>query len=142
MNRENTPPDVPAEPEQTLKGLNILIVEDNEDMASTTAMLLRHYGHEVRIALDGPAALQAAKDRLPDVVLVDIGLPGMDGYEVAMKIGDQPSEKRPLFIAVTGFGSEGYYRLSGDAAIDVHLLKPVKPEQLEKLLKKFQAVIR
>jgi CheY-like chemotaxis protein len=79
---------------------------------------------------------------LPDVVLVDIGLPGMDGYEVAMKIGEQPNEKRPLFIAVTGFGSEGYYRLSKYATIDVHLLKPVKPEQLETLLKNFQAVIK
>jgi CheY-like chemotaxis protein len=90
MNREPDPPATPdglAEPEQTLKGLQILIVEDNEDTANTTAMLLRHYGHEVRVAPDGPAALQAAKDRLPDVVLVDIGLPGMDGYEVAMKIG-------------------------------------------------------
>jgi CheY-like chemotaxis protein len=142
MDRETAATDVLAEPEQTLKGLHILIVEDDEDTANTTAMLLRRYGHEVRIAPDGPAALQAAKDRLPDVVLVDIGLPGMDGYEVAMKIGEQPNEKRPLFIAVTGFGSEGYYRLSQDATIDVHLLKPVKPEQLEKLLRKFQAVIK
>lgn len=141
MNREIAAPDVLAKSEQTLKGLHILIVEDNEDTATTTAMLLRHFGHEVRIAPDGPAALQAVKDHLPDVVLVDIGLPGMDGYEVAMKIGEQPNEKRPLFIAVTGFGSEGYYRLSKDATIDVHLLKPVKPEQLERVLKRFQTVI-
>jgi CheY-like chemotaxis protein len=141
MNSETAAPDVPAKSEQNMKGLHILVVEDNEDTANTTAMLLRHYGHEVRIAPDGPAALQAAKERLPDVVLVDIGLPGMDGYEVAMKIGEQPNEKRPLFIAVTGFGSEGYYRLAQGATIDVHLLKPVKPEQLEKLLRKFQTVI-
>ena len=141
MNRDPAAPDVLTNPQQLLKRLHILIVEDNEDTASTTAMLLRHYGHEVRIAPDGPAALQAAKDRWPDVVLVDIGLPGMDGYEVALKIGEQPHEKRPLFIAVTGFGSEGYYRLSEGDTMDVHLLKPVKPDQLEKILRKFQTVI-
>ena len=59
-----------------------------------------------------------------------------------MKIGEQPNEKRPLFIAVTGFGSEGYYRLSGHATIDVHLLKPVNSQKLEAILRRFQTVIR
>ena len=95
----------------------------------------------MRIAPDGPAALQAVKDRLPDVVRVDIGLPGMDGYEVAMKIGEQPNEKRPLFIAVTGFGSEGYYRLSGHATIDVHLLKPVN-HLMEGPMRRYPVVAR
>ena len=141
MNPDSEIPDSLEKPERSSNGLHILIVEDNEDTANTTAILLRHYGHEVRIALDGPSALQAAQERLPDVVLVDIGLPGMDGYEVAMRIGERPNEKRPLFIAVTGFGSEGYYRLSEDATIDVHLLKPVDPEKLQSLLKRFHAVI-
>jgi len=137
MNRE---PDRPngTPPKQPSKGLNILIVEDNEDTATTTAILLRLYGHEVRIAMDGPAALQAAKDGFPDVVLVDIGLPGMDGYEVARKIGEQPTERRPLFIALTGFGPE---RHSADGIIDLHLLKPLDPDRLEKVLRRFQRVI-
>lgn len=123
------------------KGLYILVVEDHEDTAETTAMLLRLYGHEVQIAADGPAALQAAQDRCPDVALVDIRLPGMDGYEVARKLAEQPAERRPLMIAVTGLMAENDPRLA-DPCIDLHLLKPLDPAMLERLLNRFHKIIR
>lgn len=132
-----------AEPsEQSSKGLRILVVEDHEEMANTTALLLRLYGHEVRVALDGPAALRAAQDDLPDVMLVDIGLPGMDGCEVARRIGEWTNWKRPLFIAVTGHGEEAERRRSAEAGIDLHLLKPLDPERLEVLLRRSQTIIK
>jgi CheY-like chemotaxis protein len=123
------------------KGLHVLVVEDHEETANTSAMLLRLCGHEVRVAPDGPAALQSARDGLPDVVLLDIGLPGMDGYTVARWMGDQSGEKRPLLIAVTGRSEEADHRHSTEAGIDLHLVKPVDPDRLQGLLSRFQAII-
>lgn len=127
--------------ERQPKRLSVLIVEDHDEMASTTALMLRLWGHEVRVALDGPAALQATQDRLPDVVLLDIGLPGLDGYEVARWIREQPQEKRPLIVAITGFGQEADRRRSAESGIDLHLVKPVDATQLQELLTRFQTVI-
>jgi two-component system OmpR family response regulator len=81
--------------------------------------------------MDGPAALQAAQDSLPDVMLLDIGIPGMDGCEVARKIGGWSNWRRPLLIAVTGFGLESERRRSAEAGIDLHLLKPLDPDRLK-----------
>src|SRR5688572_7903558 len=83
-------------------GLHVLVVEDHADSAANMAMLLRLEGHEVWIAADGPAALCAAQAQPPDVVLLDIDLPGMDGYEVARLLRERPAEKAPFVIAVTG----------------------------------------
>ncbi len=113
--------------------MGILVVEDNIDCAASTAMLLRMYGHEVRVALDGQAAVRAAGDFRPDVVLLDIGLPGMDGYAVATAIKRferGPNEKRPLIIAISGFAKAADHR-SEDCGIDLYLLKPVDPVQLK-----------
>ncbi len=128
--------------EQPLQGLSVLVVEGDEEAANTTARLLRLWEHEVRVAPDGPAALRAAQDGQPDVVLLDIGLPGdVDGYGVARRIGEWSKWKRPLLVAVTGSGREEDRRRSVEAGIDLLLVKPVDPDRLHWLLRRFQAVI-
>jgi DNA-binding response OmpR family regulator len=121
--------------------LRILTVEDDQDTAETLAILLRREGHEVDIAPDGLAALRSAQGQEPDVVLLDIGLPGMSGYDVARHLYQQKGEKRPLLIAVTGHGEEKDRQQSEDAGIDLHLVKPVDPGQLNGVLRRFERVI-
>ena len=105
-------------------------------------MLLRLYGHDVRVAADGPEALDEAEEYQPDVVLLDIGLPGgMDGYEVAKRLQEQQAEKKPLLIAVTGFGSEADRQHSSEVGIDLHLVKPADPQNLLRLLRRFQRIL-
>jgi CheY-like chemotaxis protein len=118
------------------QALRILIVEDQPDAADSLAMLLRLKEYEPVIAHDGRDALQKASDEEPDVVLLDIGLPGMDGYEVAARLKALPADERPFIIAITGYGEEQSRRRSAEAGIDVHLLKPADPELLLRLLKR------
>jgi CheY-like chemotaxis protein len=115
--------------------LHLLVVEDDQDTATSSAMLLRLYGHEVEVAADGPSAMQAARATQPDVVLLDLGLPKMDGWQVAQQIRQLNTGKRPLLIAVSGYGHEEARRRSQDAGIDLHLIKPVDPEELEDILR-------
>jgi CheY-like chemotaxis protein len=121
--------------------LRVLVVEDHADTAESVAVLLRLHGHEVDVAPDGPAALRIAAQNPPDVALLDIGLPGMNGFEVARRLQEQPAGKKPLLVAVTGYGREEDRRRSEQAGIDLHLLKPVDPEQLKKLLARFKTLI-
>lgn len=121
--------------------LRVLVVEDHADTADSMAVLLSLYGHEVRVARDGPAALGMARAFSPDVVLLDIGLPGMDGWRVAEQLRQHPAAQRPLLIALTGHGQEADRRRSQEAGIDLHLLKPVDPEQLCGLLSRFQRLL-
>ena len=126
---------------QSPGGLRILMVEDNADTAEMTALALRLHGHEVRIALDGPTVLRMAQVQRPDVVLLDIGLPQMDGWEVARRLRKQtgPGEKPPLLIAITGYGGRENERRSKDAGIDLHFVKPVDMEELQGILSRFHA---
>jgi PAS domain S-box-containing protein len=112
----------------------ILVVDDNEDVADSLALVLRLGGHDVRVAHDGPAALEAAHAYRPEVVLLDIGLPGMTGYEVARRLRQQPPAGLALLIALTGYGQEEDRRRSCEAGFDVHLTKPVDPADLKELL--------
>jgi CheY-like chemotaxis protein len=121
--------------------LHILTVEDDRITAENWAFLLRREGHEVNIALDGPTALCSAQVHQPDVVLLDIGLPGMNGYDVARHLYQQKGAKRPLLIAVTGHGGEKDRQQSEEAGIDLHLVKPVDPAQLNEVLRRFERVI-
>jgi CheY-like chemotaxis protein len=121
--------------------LFILAVEDDPDTARNLAFLLRRQGHAVSIAPDGPAALRSAHVHQPDVVLLDIGLPGMSGYEVARHLYHHPGAKRPLLIAITGRGGEHDRQQSEAAGIDLHLVKPVDPGQLNQVLRRFERVI-
>jgi CheY-like chemotaxis protein len=96
------------------------------------------------VVSDGPAALEATRDGWPDVVLLDIGLPNRDGWQVAQSIQSiarRPNDKRPLLIAVTGYGREDDRRRSTEAGIDLHLVKPVEPEQLRSLLHRFRMTL-
>jgi CheY-like chemotaxis protein len=121
-------------------GLQILLVEDHEDTAKSMSMVLRHHGHDVRIARDGPQAIAAARDALPDVVLLDIGLPGMNGYDLARQLPVGLERRTPLLVAVTGYGQEKDRVRSAEAGIHLHLLKPVDPKELEAALRSWQEV--
>jgi CheY-like chemotaxis protein len=123
-------------------GLRVLVAEDDADSAVSLARFLRGIGHEVEVATDGPAAVGAAQAHRPDVVLLDISLPGLDGWEVARRLQGHPAERRPLLIAVTGHDQEDDRRRSDEAGIDLHLAKPVGPDQLHWLLKRFQSVLQ
>src|SRR5690349_21459114 len=92
--------------------LRVLVVEDDQDTANTCATLLRFYGYEVASAADGPSALRAVQVNQPDVVLLDIGLPKLDGWQVAKKIREPGALKRPLLIAISGYGMEADLRRS------------------------------
>jgi CheY-like chemotaxis protein len=122
-------------------GLHILLVEDDRDTAECTAMFLRECGHRVRVAGDGPSACQAAVSQPPDVVLLDLALPGMDGWEVARRLQEATWLKKPLLIAVTGHDRKEDYGRSLHAGIDLHLAKPVDPGYLRRLLARFCRII-
>jgi PAS domain S-box-containing protein len=112
----------------------ILVVDDSRDEAESLAMLLNLMGSDVRVAHDGPAALEAMSSYQPAVVLLDIGMPGMDGYEVARRARRQPGLKDVTLIALTGWGQEEDRRRCREAGFDHHLVKPVDLEALQALL--------
>ena len=112
------------------------MVDDNVDTAMALAKLLRLLGHEVVVAHDGKAAIDAARAHRPEVVLLDIGLPGMDGYEVATKLREEKCCKDATIVAVSGYGQENDRRRSQDAGFDHHLVKPVHQDALLSALEK------
>lgn len=113
--------------------LNVLVVDDNIDAATSLAVILELNGHRVRTAPDGPHALEACIAQRPDVVLLDIGLPGMDGYEVALRLRKMPEMLKITLIAVTGYGQPEDVARSRHAGFDHHLVKPVEPDALSQL---------
>jgi PAS domain S-box-containing protein len=119
------------------KRVRVLLVEDNPDAAETLMMLLQLLGHHVRIAPDGFSALELAATNVPDVILVDIGLPGMDGYEVARRIRADVRLRRVLLVALTGYGREEDKQHAMAAGFDYHLVKPVDPRALQGLVARF-----
>ena len=112
--------------------LRVLVVDDNVDAAEAVGKLMEILGNEVALAPDGPAALAAAKAAPPDLILLDIGLPGMDGYEVAARLRGA-GHTRAALVALTGYGRENDVRRSRDAGFDYHLVKPVDFAQLERI---------
>jgi signal transduction histidine kinase len=116
------------------KGLRVLVVDDNRDSAESIAMFLELAGHAVRLAHDGPAALEAAAAFHPDVVLLDIGLPHLNGYEVARRLRAQVGSREAFLVALTGYGQPEDQRRSREAGFDRHLVKPIEPDQLTDLL--------
>ncbi len=128
-------PSLVAETEQPItRPLRVLVVDDNVDTVLSFSMLLRVSGHEVRSARDGPTAVQAALDYRPDLVLLDIGLPGLNGYEVAKRIRNAPVLKDVVLVALTGYGQEADLQTSREAGFNHHLVKPAYLDQLQKLL--------
>jgi signal transduction histidine kinase/PAS domain-containing protein/ActR/RegA family two-component response regulator len=118
----------------------VLVVEDNPDTAESLTMFLEGLGHHVRAVYDGMAALDAAHTSPPDVMLVDIGLPGMDGYELARRVRRDPGLDRVALIALTGYGREEDKRQAIAAGFDHHLVKPVSPEALHELVRRLGRV--
>jgi signal transduction histidine kinase/DNA-binding response OmpR family regulator len=126
-------PEPPAE-EPARPGRHVLVVDDNRDAAEMLTMMLHLDGHEVRVAHDGPTALREARAWPPDVVLLDIGLPGMSGYEVAHHLLENGGAGHPLLVAMTGYGQDEDRRRSREAGFSHHLVKPVDPQELRQLL--------
>jgi PAS domain S-box-containing protein len=112
----------------------VLVVDDNTDAAESLAVLLRLSGHDARVANDGFAALRAAQEMRPDLILLDIGMPGMDGYEVARRLRQDAAFRDVKLVALTGWGQEEDRRRSKSAGFDAHYVKPIDPDVLEKLL--------
>jgi CheY-like chemotaxis protein len=114
--------------------LRVLIIEDNHDAAETLGDLLALFGHEAELAHSGPAGVDLARRHRPDVVLCDIGLPEMDGYAVARELRADPATATTLLVALTGYGRDTDRERAEDAGFDLHLVKPVGPEVLKRLL--------
>jgi two-component system, chemotaxis family, CheB/CheR fusion protein len=112
----------------------ILVVDDSSVQAKSLSMLLELMGHEVRLAHDGPSALQISTEFRPDIALIDVGLPGMSGFEVARRIREQPELRHMVLIAQTGWGREEDREQSREAGFDHHLAKPIDHQLLEKIL--------
>jgi PAS domain S-box-containing protein len=120
----------------------VLVVDDNADAAESAALLLRMLGHEVKTAHDGPSALQAARAFRPEAVLLDIGLPGMSGYDVAKTLRAEPGNGALVLVVVTGYGQDEDRRRSAEAGFDRHLVKPVDPAAVQALLGSLSTIRR
>jgi signal transduction histidine kinase/ActR/RegA family two-component response regulator len=118
------PTSPPAKAETIGPTLRVLVVDDNVDTVTTLAMLVQESGHDVRTAYDGSAVLETALDYRPNVVLLDIGLPGLDGFEVAKLLRRQPALQHAVLVAMTGYGRESDRQRSQEAGFDHHLVKP------------------
>jgi CheY-like chemotaxis protein len=123
-----------ASTQKSTAGRRILVVDDNEDSAMSLAMLLEISGHEVRTANDGLESIDVAEEFRPDVVLMDIGMPKLNGYDAASRIRAQPWGERMILVAVTGWGQEEDRRRTAEAGFDSHLVKPVDYAAFVRLL--------
>ena len=128
------PPDPVLAESKTAAARRILVVDDNEDSAESLTILLSLAGHKTHTAYDGLEAIEAAATFRPDVILLDIGLPRLNGYEVARKIREQPWGQAVVLVALTGWGQEEDRRRSREAGFNHHLTKPVDPLALTRLL--------
>jgi len=113
----------------------VLVVDDNVDAAGSLADLLVAWGYHVTVAHDGPAALAALQDTLPDIALLDLGMPAMDGYELAAHLRLQPGCEDLRIVAITGAGGPEEARRSRARGFTAHLVKPVSPASLRMLLR-------
>lgn len=126
--------DVPGAMAPSNRRLRVLIVEDNKDAAGTLSMLVELLGHQAVVATSGNEGLQVALVEKPDVVLCDIGLPGMDGHQVAQTLRQRPEFRQTRMIAITGYGQESDKQQARDAGFDTHLTKPVELARLREEL--------
>ena len=124
----------PSLPAGAAPRARILLVDDNVDATSIMRIMLELDGHEVRVLNEGAGAVAAVRAFRPDLVLLDIGMPGMDGYEVARQLRADGGEATPMLVAVTGFGRAGDAHRSREAGFDHHLAKPVDREALQALI--------
>lgn len=121
-------------PKRTLAPKRVLVVEDNLDSVHSLVLLLQDMGHQVDYAINGYAALAIAQKMRPNFVFLDLGLPGLDGFEVCRRIKTDPGLQNVRIVALTGYRQEEYKTRSMDAGCELHLIKPVSPRVLEDLL--------
>lgn len=127
-------PDAAPQPAAKPASQRILVADDNADSAETCAMLLQLWGHEVRVAGDGQAAVDAAREFRPQIALIDIGMPRLNGYEVAQAVRRADWGRDMVLVAVTGWGQDEDKQKAAAAGFDRHLAKPVDPQQLQPLI--------
>jgi signal transduction histidine kinase/CheY-like chemotaxis protein len=137
---EDKPAGGGEEPLPTISRRRILVVDDNRDAASSLAMLLKILGHETQMAHEGQEALDLAATYQPEIVLLDIGMPQMSGYDVCRRLREQPTGSEMVIVAVTGWGQDSDRQRSVEAQFDGHMVKPVEPRALIEMLASLQAV--
>jgi CheY-like chemotaxis protein len=130
LSEATTSPPQPADAAR----LKLLVIDDNVDAADSLRMLLTLNGHAAQAAHDSTAALQAAQDQKPDAILMDIGLPGLNGYQLAERVRATPGLQEVILVAVTGYGQPEDQQRSKRAGFDHHMVKPVDHQQLRKML--------
>ncbi|HEX8108921.1 MAG TPA: response regulator, partial [Kofleriaceae bacterium] len=117
-------------------GRKVLVVDDNRDAAATLADLLEAMGYTTRVAHDGPNALRVAAEFDPELALLDIGLPVMDGYELAQRLRGRPGGRPLRLVAVTGYGQEADKQRTREASFDAHMVKPVHVDHLQGVIRR------
>ena len=121
--------------------MRVMIVEDNEALAQTTGWLVEMLGYDYKLAANGKQALEMAPQYRPDVMMLDIGLPGMNGYELCQHLKPMPELAKTVFIAQTGWGESEHRRLTREAGFDHHMVKPLYLEALQTLLGDIEAKV-
>lgn len=124
---------------QTRPPLRVLLVDDYPDTTSTMAVLIGYWGHDVRVANDGPQALTIARDYQPDVIFLDTAMPGMDGHEVARRLREDLGLASAFLVGMSGYGSEADQARGREAGYNEFLLKPVDPDLIRRLLESRQS---
>jgi CheY-like chemotaxis protein len=128
----------PVDPDKIVRApahaLRVLVMDDNQDVARSVARLLAVAGHEVRVAQDGESGMSVAREFAPHAILLDLGLPVMDGLQVARRIRQEPRLRNVLLIALTGYGQDADRQATKDAGFDYHLAKPVDFKTIESTL--------
>jgi CheY-like chemotaxis protein len=119
--------------------MKILIVDDSSDSADLLAFVVKMAGHDPEVAYDAQAALETARERQPDVVFLDIGLPEIDGYELARRLRALPGLTNVHLVATTGYGGDDDKQRGREAGVNDHLVKPIESEQVEGLLERLAA---
>jgi CheY-like chemotaxis protein len=120
--------------------VRLLVVDDNQDAAELLTELLGKKGYVTRVAFDGPTGLQVAREFQPHLAILDVGLPVMDGYELAAKLRQEPALTGLKLVALTGYGQDSDRHRARAAGFDVHLVKPIDPGQLLRLLRELLAL--
>jgi two-component system OmpR family response regulator len=132
--QESTMTTIDGAPGESTQPRRVLLVDDSVDAAEAMSMLLETLGHEVRVVHDGPSALAIVDDFAPEVVILDIGLPGMSGFDVARELRMRAATKTALLIALTGYGADSDKQEARDAGFDHHLVKPVSFTAIETVI--------
>lgn len=126
---------------QTRRVLHVLVVDDNRDAADSLCMLLSLWGYDCCVAYDGAAGLQAAYAYRPDCLLLDIAMPGLDGYTLARRVRAQPGLDHVKLVALTSYSDETHVQRSQEAGFDIHLVKPTDPLEIKKLMETLSNVV-